>query len=273
MALVGDICPFPGCSRIPSRVIEFRESKREKPNMDNSLALCSNHAEQAQRGEIEGGLLRTIRQLLRPIRSTSGRTSSRTLPTRADYLATIRDRIDAGTKSLRGVYVGPLPLHPNWYFNMRDGATSLPNMDRSVSACLEDPECETYLIFRNTIRYITKVRELLPPDNLPVLASQIARRVDQLYGSKIALNNHVVCADTGFFHIPIILDNSIITAFRPTPQTPVGSGILVTDADQVQWERSAFDRMFEYYATASPASHAELVKQFVTAALVDDGAS
>ena len=255
-----------------SRVIEFRDRRKDRPNMDNSLPLCSNHAEQARKGQIEGGLLRTIRQLLRPIRSIGTRYDSTPLDTRASYLAEIRDRIDAGTTSLRSVYVGPLPLHPSWYFNLRDGATNLPNMDRSVARCLEDPACETYLIFRNTQRYVSKVRELLPSDNLPVLAAQIIRRVDELYGSKAGRNNHLVCADTGIFHIPIIFDQAVITAFRSTPQTPVDGGILITDVDQVRWERLAFDRMFEYYQRASTDSQAELLKQFVGAALTDESA-
>jgi hypothetical protein len=270
--LVNNICPFPGCAGMPSRVVEFRDGWRGHLTMESSLPLCAGHAEQAGRGEIEPGLLKTIRQLLRPARGPKGGQRSRTLATREEYLAAIRDRVQRGTMSLRGVYVGPLPLHPDWYFSLRDGATGLPNMDRPISACLDDPDCETFLIFRNTPRYTEKVRELLPPDLIPALATAITGRIDAVYGQ--GQSNHLVCQDTGIFHIPVILDDAVITAYRPTPQTPVGGGFLVTDADQVRWEREAFDRMFEYYSSsAAGVSQTDLAKQFVRTALTGDPSS
>jgi hypothetical protein len=270
--LVGNICPFPGCASMPSRVVEFRDGWRAKPTMDSSLPLCASHAQQAGKGEIEPSLLKTIRQLIRPARGPKSGQGSRELTTREEYLAAIRDRVQRGTKALRGVYVGPLPLHPEWYFNLRDGATHLPNMDRPISACLDDPDCETFLIFRNTPRYAEKVRELLPSDLMQALAAQIIERIDAVYSQNSS--NHIVCADTGIFHSPVILDDAVITAFRSTPQTPVGSGLLVTDTDQVRWESEAFDRIFEYYGSSSTAaSQADLAKEFVRTALTGNPSS
>ncbi|MFJ5306793.1 hypothetical protein [Streptomyces sp. NPDC088350] len=263
-SLVGNICPFPGCADLPSRVVEFRDGSRGRPTMESSLLLCASHSDQAGRGEIGSGLLKTIRGLLKPDRGPKG--GSRSLATRDEYLATIRDRIARGTRSLRGVYVGPLPLHPDWYFNLRDGATNQPNMDRQVATCLDAPGCETFLIFRNSPRYAEKVRELVPAELMPVLVAQIIGRIDAVYGQ--SGSNHMVCADTGIFHIPVILDDAVITAFRSTPQTPVGSGLLVTDPDQVHWERDAFDRIFAYYCSeVAGVSQVERMKEFVRSLL------
>lgn len=265
--LVGESCPFPSCSREVAYAVVLRENKRQAASFDNSIALCANHAEQASKGEIEPSLLKTIRQLLRPARAGRSTTGARTLTTREEYLGTIRDRVSSHTTSLRCVYVGPLPLHPDWYFTLRDGATTLPNMDRAVARRLDDPRCSTYLILRNHERYVEKVKETVPADLLPALGQHIIDRAEQVYTS--ASSNHVVCADTGVFHIPIIVDNAVISAYRSNPQSPIDGGLLVTDRDHVQWERTAFDRMFEHYRSLEPAGgQVEAIKRFIRATLL-----
>ena len=263
--LVDNHCPFPGCQQKPTCVVALRTHRRDVLSVDNSLPLCLAHAERVARGDFDMSLLRTVRQLLRPVRVPANTPGTHTLTSRREYLQAVCDSIGSGTRSLRSVYVGPLPFHPEWYFTLRDGATGLPNMDRAVARCLEDPECATTLILRNDERYVAKMKEVVPFSLWPALAADILARLAVLLAP--ALRNTVICANTGAFHIPIILDAVAVSAARQGPSSPVEGGALITDPAHVAWERNAFDRMVAYYGL-NGTNHAAAVTHFVSTSIL-----
>lgn len=258
--LVDDRCPYPNCTQPVSHLVMMRTSRNEGPRFENCLPLCASHSDAASRDQLDLQMLRTIRQLLRPARASSAQTGGQLLPTRHDYLSAVCDAVARGTKSLRCIYVGPLPFHPDWYFTLQESETGHPSMDRAIAACIGSGDCHTFIILRNHPRYAEKVKSFVPSRLLAPLIDETIENLRRAIGSENG--NRIVAADTGAFHIPIILDNVYISALRAQPSSPIDSGLLSADPSQVAWERQAFDRLFEHYESQS-TQHLDTVVRYL----------
>ena len=241
--LANDTCVYPGCEKKAHTVVSILENKKEKPCFENSVILCEEHALSCQQGEIKGELLLRLRELLRAGRGLTKEPEKHELTSRAEYLERIADEIPK-SKSVRCIYVGPLPFHPAWYFQMMVGKTNMKSMDAAVSDALEDPNIQVKMIIRNDTRYIEKCKSDVPLELRKPMIEEIYKRYEHLCSP--SFNNIIEIWNPGIYHIPIILDDCCIFAFRSRPNTPIEGGFLTKDKEQIKWERESFDQIMAY---------------------------
>lgn len=242
--LKNEKCPFPQCNNKASMAITYKNKWYTKPAFENSLIVCSEHAHKCLNGEFSYDTILTIRNLLKPCRSGVKSMSSEVLPTRNEYLLRVTKEIK-NTTSLRCIYVGPLPLHPEWYFELSESKNNILSMDRAVSDALKDENIKVTIVFRNDLRYLDKVKSNLNSSQIKDLKTYVCNQFDIMSNSKY--NNTFIFADTGIFHIPIITDNVCIFAQRSNANVPIQGALLVKDKQQIKWEEQAFDRIIQLH--------------------------
>ena len=262
--LVQNSCPYPACDVAPTKVVSLRSSRRESPRFENCLALCSQHASEADSGRIRPDMLKTIRAYLKPSRVNSESDGpSRILNSRTEYIDAICDALYPIPSELRAVYVGPLPFQPEWYFDLQVAQTGIQSMDRAVRRCLADRGCTVRLILRNHPRYLQKVSARVPSNLWQPFLDETIESVKELLEDQ-DLNNSIVCADVGSFSIPIIAGDVHVSAYRTVPDVPIEAGIRVSDQSLVQWERESFDTMFNHFSgTATSANRRAKLSDFL----------
>lgn len=238
--LANNRCCYPGCENEASTVVAILKNKKENPCFENSLILCENHALDCKQKKIKGDTLLRIRELLRVGRCLSETQDKCELPTRAKYLERIAEEIPK-SKSVRCMYVGPLPFHPEWYFQLMEGKTRMKSMDAAVAKALANPNVSVKIIIRNDERYLEKCKSDIPDSLKRELVKETCENFEHLCLPK--LGNSIEIWNPGIYHIPIILDECCIFAFRTQPNTPIEGGFLTTDKKQIKWERDSFDQM------------------------------
>ncbi|MEQ3530176.1 hypothetical protein [Pseudoalteromonas sp. XMcav11-Q] len=231
------------------------------------LLLCQEHSELYHNGIISEEMLFALAELQTEEVQSS---SSVFLDSRERYLGEITRRLNDFTGTLYITYVGPLPLHPLWYQDIRDLSTTLPNMDRLVKKIITEQsngaDYDIKIIFRNSARYIEKVREMTPPILMKKLRFDLLESIDNIFGpgKKQPL---FCCSDFGNVRIPTIFMDAAITAIREVPSSPIDSGILITESKILEWEKNSFERIF---LGAHRGVHTELneLKNFISSVLV-----
>ena len=241
--LTNDTCVYPGCDNKAHTVVSILKNKRDKPCFENSVILCEDHALRCKQGEIREEMLLRLRELLRAGRGLTKESEKQELTSRAEYLERIADEVPK-SKSVRCIYVGPLPFHPSWYFQMMVGKTNMKSMDCAISEALENPSVTVKMIIRNDSRYIEKCKSDIPYELRKTMIEETCKRYDKLCDS--SLNNTIEIWNPGIYHIPIILDDCCIFAFRSQPNTPIEGGFLTKDKKQIKWERESFDQILLY---------------------------
>lgn len=242
--LSGGKCTYPGCDRHAKTVVAILPRRKDKPCFENSLILCDEHASQSQQGSIREEALIKIRDLLRFNRALDNTSDGVNIPTREEYLKRVTEEVSSSS-SVRCVYVGPLPFHPEWYFDLKEGMTKMDSMDRAISKALEDPTVDVKLIIRNDLRYIEKIKSDVPANLIPVLIKETCEKYEKLI--QPGTNNHVIFWDLGIYHIPIVLDNSCIFALRSQPRSPVEGGFFTKNREKIDWEKSTFDLLMKMH--------------------------
>lgn len=241
-SLVNDRCPYPNCNKKAQIIVSCFNRHKDVEKFENSIVFCEDHALLCQQGKVDERLFWDIRQLLKPNRLSEENKKSHILSSREEYLSGVVNELKHSS-TLRCIYVGPLPFHPEWYFTMYEGKFHISGMDQAVYHALEDPNISVSIILRNTKRYIEKVKDLIPESFFGVLVDEtvnnFARLMDPIY------NNNCILLDTGPFHIPIIFDNACIFATRSSDSKPINGGLLTYDEKQVEWEKQAFNRLLK----------------------------
>lgn len=241
-ALFHDICPYIGCCNKANTVVTFAKRTSEY-SFENSVVLCPQHAYQCETGTVSTNVIQSIRGLINPARVDN----SHTINSREDYLSLVAEKIRV-SHTVRVIYVGPLPFHPDWYFTL-DEKENKVSMDRSMQEALKSHTVETAIILRNSPRYIEKVKALTPEDRKPELVDSIIENFVEL--SKPQYKNRILHFDTGFLHIPIIFDSSCIFTRRQNENSPINGGYYTEDANQVSFETTAFDDIVKEHADNS----------------------
>jgi len=241
--LASNTCVYPGCEKKAHTVVSILKSKKDNPCFENSVILCEEHALGCQQGEIKGELLLRLRELLRAGRGLTKEPEKHELTSRAEYLERIADEVPK-SKNIRCIYVGPLPFHPDWYFQMMIGKSNMKSMDAAISNALEDPGITVKMIIRNDLRYIEKCKSDIPIELRKPMIEEICKRYEHLRVP--SLNNTIEIWNPGIYHIPIILDDCCIFAFRSRPDTPIEGGFLTKDKEQIKWEQDSFDQILAY---------------------------
>ena len=235
-------CAIPRCPSPAKKVVQ--------PSADVSiselpLGLCGNHAQLAESGAIGADLFLTLSRLQLSADKRAG-SNAVMLHDRPAYLGAITRRLSAPTARLYAAYVGPLPLHPDWYFAIRDASTGQPNMDVGIRSLLrERAGTDVRIVFRNVERYRQKLEELVTPTMRGKLKDDMLAEIDRIWGEDGSSGPQICCFDTGPFHIPTIFDDCAVTASRETPGAPITEGVLVQDPTLVEWEAAAFNRLFD----------------------------
>lgn len=241
-SLVNDECPYPNCKKKAQIIVSCFNKRKDEERFENSIVFCDDHALLCQQGKVDERLFWDIRQLLKPNRLSEDNKKSHILSNREEYLSRVVDEIKRSS-TLRCIYVGPLPFHPDWYFTMYEGKFHIAGMDQAVFHALENPDINVSIILRNTKRYIEKVKDLIPESLFDALIDETVNNFARLMNP--INNNKCIFLDTGPFHIPIIFDNACIFATRSSESKPINGGLLTYDEKQIEWEKKAFDRLLK----------------------------
>lgn len=238
-------CTFFTCNEKPSIILYIKKNILQKPSIDNCIVVCNNHAHSCLEGIIPLNDIEDMIKLSQPHRNDGGLMSNITLNTRDEYIEKAIEEIER-SNTLRCIFVGPLPLHPDWYFDLSEKTTAYASMDRVVSNALQDKNKKVMIIFRNNARYLSKVKGKIESEKIPDLIKYINDKFSEYL--KPSYNNTLVVEDTGIFHIPIITDNVCIFATRESPDSPVNGGLLIKDKQTIEWEKMQFDKMVDIIA-------------------------
>lgn len=242
--LANGICVYPGCDCSAETVVSVLRKKNEKPSFENSVILCNNHVLLSQQGKIKEDVLIKIRELLRANRAFDDGIKGYNIATRKEYLAKVAEEVSAST-TVRCVYVGPLPFHPEWYFDLKEGMTKMVSMDRAISDALKNKNINVKIIIRNDLRYLEKIKSDVPQNLIPELIHDTCDKYHRLTEKRY--NNTVIFWDLGSYHIPIILDKSCIFAYRNQPRSPVEGGFFTKNKEKVSWEKNTFDQLIDMH--------------------------
>ena len=254
-------CAMPTCpSPIRFQATPIEDNTRKLP-----VGVCHDHASALKRGEIDPDVILTFSQLTEP--ATKRSTGSVKLATRADYLAAVFERLQNPVSRFYTAYVGPLPLHPQWYYDYRDVFRPEQNMDRAVNRLIrQSAGVNVRIVFRNAPRYLEKVKELATPSVQRRLKADILDFIDEVWGDNGERGPQIACIDTGPYRIPTIFDDCAITASREQSGRPISEGVLVRDQTVVSWEAGAFERLF-LAGTRGQATEVFQLKQYVERSL------
>lgn len=243
VAEAGAACIIPRCDRAPAKLVALQPTA--PPSVDNLVPVCSNHSKVNQ-GVVTMGMLRHLKALTSRITRIA---TGEVLRTRRDYLQAVVDTLRTQPKRVLLTYVGPLCLHPDWYFDRRSAAHGLPDMDREVRTLLRSYALgegrDVRVIFRNSPRYIDKVNEIVKPDDRQRLIDDVLREIDTIWGRDGRQGPAICCLNAGHFHIPLIFDSSVIVASRASSGAPITDGFLRTDSETVKWEEEKFSALFK----------------------------
>lgn len=238
--LVDNACPYPHCMKQSTIVVSCLESKKESTSFENSMVFCPKHALDCENGVVSDRFFMNMRKLLVPNRGRENSSKSSRISSRPEYLSQIATELE-NTTTLRSIYLGPLPFHPEWYYTMQEGKYKMVSMDRAVFHALYNPEIKVSMILRNTKRYFEKVNDLVPKKLHRSLFNETCKNYKEL--TKEAYNNIFVFLDTGPFHIPTIFDTACVFAFRSKAFSPISGGMLTRDIAHVNWEKTVFDNL------------------------------
>ena len=241
-------CPVPRCANEVALDIHHIDMDPGNNAKSNLLVLCAVHHRLAHEGKLSKNMCTTLKRLLEEESPFSKKTFVE-LKSRSQYLQTAIAQLLTTRVSYRAVYVGPLFLHPLWYYKRRDQLFSLPNYDIIVSRYLNklphSRQTENRVILRNSGRYNAKVDQIVPPAERSNFKKAVHTEITKLWGSKGNKGPLICCVDTGYLRIPLIHDNSFIVASRRTEAMQIEAGYLFTGIDDVRRERAMFDEVFD----------------------------
>lgn len=241
----GGLCPVPHCTR---EIWDFFPLNCDLTR-ENLLPLCHIHYSMAEDKKLSIEMLRTIRNLLRLDRFPTKGPSIRIIPSRDEYLREMSRQIFFTGNEFFITYVGPLCLHPDWYFEKRDEIIMQPNMDRPIRDYLraysDIQDKNIKIIFRNTRRYYEKVKQIISPEKCKILVNDIFFEIDRIWSKKNNKGMEICCVDTGYLHIPTIFKKVAITAFRLSEKSPIEEGALYLDEGIVELEKKRFNQIFD----------------------------
>lgn len=251
--LSNGICMWPGCDKTCNTIVSILRTNREKSCFENSLALCEEHTSAcSQNPKSSFDTLANVRHLLSTGKTQFLSSNSRYLPSREVYLETVATEVPKSS-TLRCIYVGPLPFHPQWYFDLREGQTKMISMDRAISDALSNRDVKVTMIMRNDLRYFEKVKQDIDTDLIPLLIKGTLDKFNKLVNSN-EYNNKVIFWDIGTYHLPIILDSACIYAIRGNARSPIGSGRIIKDLMKIEEEQERFDDLFSTHQNSTISS-------------------
>lgn len=234
-------CLVPGCSK-PAECMVALKNKNELASFENSIILCQECAAKCKNGELSIDMFKRLRSLLKHTRIKPDNSGDIILSTRRDYITTVNYEL-ANAKSIRCVYVGPLPFHPEWYFQIRVGQTNLPSMDQTIYRALTDSSISVKIILRNDDRYLQKVHDAIPDELIPLLIPSICENFNKYVNDDY--NNTVIFLNTGVLHIPIITDTGCVFASRGDSNIPIEGGLYTKEQHTIKWESDTFDKLIQ----------------------------
>lgn len=240
-------CPIPACTHEDGLDLHHIDGDPSNNSNENLLVLCAVHHRMATEGKLTMNMCRSIKGWLAETRFLFKRT--RRLENRSAYLEAAIDELQKTEFTYRSIYVGPLFLHPLWYHKLRDARFGTPNYDVVVAEYLKNISKarseQTRIILRNSPRYVEKVKELVPSGMLAKLRDDILAAIETLWGRDASKGPLICCMDTGILRIPLIHDKSCVIAVRSAVLSPINSGYLLTNKDDVEAEREMYDTLFD----------------------------
>lgn len=238
-------CTFVTCDEESTTILYIKRCFYRNPSTENSIAVCKKHADLCLDRVIPLKDIEDMIKLAQPNRNEGSIMGNIEFKTREEYMKKAIEEIEK-SKTLRCVFVGPLPLHPDWYFELCEKETNYKSMDRVVANALSDKNKKVMIIFRNSPRYLSKVKSKIGTADTRRLVEYINNAF--IEWSKPSYNNTLLIEDVGIFHIPIITDDVCIFASRTSDNSPVNGGILIKDKQTIDWEKKQFDLMVDKIA-------------------------
>lgn len=152
-------------------------------------------------------------------------------------------------QTFRCTYVGPLFLHPDWYFERRNADTHRPHIDSALFDCLRQTgfarRHDIRLILRNSPRYRAKVDRYVDSSERSRLIEDVLATITLVWGKHGEQGPDLCCVDSGFIRVELIFDHAMIVSHRAGPLAPLTSGTLITDPEEIDTERAQFDAIFD----------------------------
>lgn len=183
---------------------------------------------------------------------------------RLEYMAACVEAIKGTTKEFRGIFVGPLLLHPDWYFSKRDSISMTPNFDRELKEFVKGQSAtrthSIRLLFRNTARYREKIMSVISQRELPRLKADILKSINEIWGTNRDRGPDVCCRDIGHFRLELLFEDLMIVGMREGSGTPIGAGVIYRNPKLMQVERAHFDRTFNSAAAGQRAELRRLIR-------------
>lgn len=209
------------------------------------------------------------------INRKAGAAARRVLHSREEHAAQAIEQLERGPQTLRATWVGPLFLHPQWYFDRRNADTQRPHIDIALLEYLRRIDVRRShahrLICRNAARYRAKIdRYVLPPERDRFIADVLSN-VDELWGNDGERGPDLCCIDSGFLKVELIFDDSMIVSHRAGPTAPLSGGTIISDPDSILAERVEFDAVFDGSSRGQFRELQEL-RHFVRTLWLDDSA-
>ncbi len=240
-------CPVPQCNREVGLDIHHIDENPSNNEYHNLLILCAIHHRMAHNKMLSSNMCKTMKDYLsRENRFSSAYISN--LKSRSEYLNAASLQVQNAISGYRCIYVGPLFLHPDWYFAKRDLIFGMPNFDREVKQFILNLAAKerdsVKIILRNTQRYIDKIDEIVEIGQREQFREEVINCIKSIWGGDGRKGPLISCVDTGFLRIPIITDECLLIASRSAAGTPIAGGYRMTSREDIEREKSMFDQIF-----------------------------
>lgn len=253
-------CCIPRCNAPLFDFYIMTDNSNDVLTLDSYLAVCRTHSKVSAKLK---SVFRSVRNL---VALTPG-SPSKMLASRKELLEELVYQLSETECELRVNYVGPLFCHPSWYHERRDEAEgNAPNFDVAFHEYLMNSNhgsATTKVVLRNAKRYLEKVSALVLPNERESFKRSILQEVGNIWGEEGEKGPSIMCIEMGSFRHPMIFDDAVIEIVRDAPERPAIRGVVFSDSDYVNWERSNFDRVFEYSHRGQQRELAAL-REFVT---------
>jgi hypothetical protein len=217
-------------------------------------------------GSLKEQTCRKIKSIIAPSEIDEIYGGGNILQSRRHYVECAMTLLNKTGDNYRATVVGPLMLHPDWYFERREKSIQLPNYEKRVFQHL----CElgshrlnsVRFIFRNADRYKEKVDAYVYPDERARFIDDVCSSIDTFFGTNGEKGPDVCCVDTGFFLVELIFKDGVLQSRRKSSTTAIDGGTVYYDKDIIIQERSRFDTAFDSCSKGRQHELNEL-KQFV----------
>jgi hypothetical protein len=243
MLEAGHRCAMPRCTHEIGLELHHIDGNPANSTADNLIVLCAVHHAEVTAGGIDRKSVEFIKSRLSLVQRP---LAAQALGSRKSLMQESRAALSESA-SFRTQVVGPVFLHPSWWWERRNRAIQLPSFEQDVWEFCIGPEAanrEVRLIFTFSPRYLQKVEEFVAYEDRDRFVDDVLSQCDLVWDDAGA-GPDLCCVNTGFGHVLSVFDHAVITSFRAAPNLPLNSGHISRDPLAVADAKERFDTIFD----------------------------